>query len=82
MAKRQSDSVNRDSRNKKVEDVVNPGERSPYDPAFPHDASFPQNVYPSEENRRKWSDEVDASRKAAEDGKEVKPRPKMGGGEY
>ena len=75
MAK-QSDSVNRADRSKNIEDLT----ESKYDPAFPHDASFPPNVYPSEENRRKWSDQVDADRTAREKGKEPKVGVRMGGG--
>lgn len=46
---------------------------------FKHDDTFPLNVHPSEENRKAWTDEVEADRKAREKGKNPEPGPRMGG---
>ncbi len=35
-----------------------------FDKEFPHDRSFPDNVNPTEENRKAWSDKIEADRKA------------------
>lgn len=72
---KQSDATIKPDRSKNIDDLT-----TQYEPAFPHDASFPPNVYPSEENRRKWSDQVDADRSAREKGKEPKPGVRVGGG--
>lgn len=48
---------------------------------YPYDDQFPQNVNPTEENRKKFSEKIEKQRKEAEDtenkNKDLKPKKKQ-----